>query len=369
MKDFENAFANFKRLVESRKFEDAAREAQFILSEIRGAEDKDEFNQSYIQQLFDIAFRNSYLGCAKTFLSSGDLKDIPYVLSVIRKMAYTWNEAIVTEMFDCGIAVEIFALIYKADGTAKFDDAVYAGFTTLSNIFSDTDSVIRKLVDSPEIAKIIQKGLFLRTREGPRDGFIQFLSALSSTDYEKLREYLTSEVIDLIMDSLRDRSPERVDHILDGVAVIQFLTDYKSHDDEKPFAGIINYLIDKGFYQIAFDALSDEQLQPNLSTICARAIGNSLTLDNYPDIDRVDLANKKIISTPGCLNTLAVVLTKNRVPSLSAEVAWVLTNIAGSDVDLIGMQLSQNQDLIQFIMETLMDDMNDKVGRSQPANI
>jgi hypothetical protein len=283
----ESAFANFKRYVESKRYEDAAKEAQYILSEIKEAEDKDDFSQSYIQQIFDVAFRNSYLGCVNTFLVEGSLQDTPYVMAVIRKLAFTWNESIVTEMHDCGVTKAILMLIYQADDSGKFDDAVYAGFACLSNIVSDNDAIVKKIVESSEIEKIIQKGLFLGNRESPRDGFIQFLSALCSTDNSKMRLYLTSEIIDVIMASIRIRSPERVNQIIDGIGVLQFLTDYKSEDDEKPFSSVINYLIDKGFYQLAFDALSDEHLPASLSTICTRAIGNSLSLDNYPDIDRV----------------------------------------------------------------------------------
>ena len=78
-----------------------------------------------------------------------------------------------------------------------------------------------------------------------------------------------------------------MNHITDGVGVLQYLTDNKIDDEEKSFAGAVNYLIDVGFYEIAFDAISDHQLPPSLSTIYARVIGNSLCSDNYPDIDRV----------------------------------------------------------------------------------
>ena len=287
MKVFEDGFVDFKRYIETNRHDDAATTARLIYTEIKEAEIKEENDEHFLMQIFDMAYKNSFLGCSIEFLAKGDLDALQDVLSVIRKMSFTKNQSIISEIHNCGVTQAIFSLIYQADGSEKYDNVVYSCFTCLSNIISDSEEIVKLIVDSPEVEKVVQKGLFLKDREDPRDGFIQFLSALCSTDYQKVRCLITSEVIDVIMVSIKTRSPERVHHIIDGVGVLQYLTDNKIDDEEKSFAGAVNYLIDKGFYQIAFDAICDDQLPPSLSTICARAIGNSLCLDNYPDIDRV----------------------------------------------------------------------------------
>jgi hypothetical protein len=88
-----------------------------------------------------------------------------------------------------------------------------------------------------------------------------------------------------------------VEVITDAVAVVEFLTDIRQGEEEKPYSSIILYLIDIGFYQVILDALSDEHIQHKLSTLCARTLGNALTLENYPEIDAVRNNNKETLQS------------------------------------------------------------------------
>lgn len=205
----------------------------------------------------------------------------------IRKITSSTNLEIVNYIIDSKLQEELFAIIHSGRFGGDYSVVVHLAFCCVSNLYSDNDAQIEELFNSGEARKLVMSGLLYRADKLSSGGFLQLLCAMISSKHWPMKELISKEVLDLIMDCISERSVEFMEYVTDAVSVVEFLTDCRGQEDEKPYETIILYLLDLGFYSIVLNALEDENIQPKLGILCARALGNALTLENYPLIDTV----------------------------------------------------------------------------------
>lgn len=266
-----------------------------ILGEIRGLEDSNDFNESSIQQIFDISYRNSFWGCCRKFVHESDVEGLKYAFTVVKKITSTQNAAIIKAIFQSKIQEDFKAVIMSGKAGGENSTAVKLAFQCLANMYSENQEEIEAIVKDNELKKIVDMAIGYKDDSEIAQGFLQFMCAMISTKYWPVKEFINQQVLDLLMKCLNDRSADLVETITDGMAIVEFLTDIRDGEDEKPYATIILYLIDAGFYQVSLDALSDEHIASKLGILCARTLGNALTLDKYPEIDTVEFIHEENI--------------------------------------------------------------------------
>lgn len=259
-----------------------------MLDLIRDYETKDDIKEETLMMIFDVAYRQAYLGSLSVYLSKARPSETCAAIKWIRYIALTNNEAILKELFNAKVDEMLFKFVLQIEVCEENEDAVAHACIALANMHSDFLPAVQGFCKGPWGNDILHRVAKWKDSLTAIRGILQFLCALVSVKFPLLKEMIEVDIIDICVYSTINAGDVRnFQQITDALSVIEFMTDVKENDEEKPFANLVLYLLDKNFYQACFDALADVDLPVRLRVVASRIIGNASSLTNYPEIDRV----------------------------------------------------------------------------------
>lgn len=239
-------------------------------------------------RIFDVSYRHSFLGSCSVYLAQAKPSETPAVLEWIRLIGQTTIDSIIIEMLNARVHEALQEFIIRVDIWEENKECIAQAFIALANMMSDCEKGVKEVTDGPLIEKVMDKAAKWAAYPRVCKGFMQFVCGMTSVKYLPLRAFIKTNHLDIATMILNDRAgDERAMSITDCLTMIEFMTDAREDEDEKPFASVILYCLDKGVYQICFEGLADDSICIRLRVLCARVIGNAITLSNYPNIESV----------------------------------------------------------------------------------
>lgn len=358
LKQIEEGFRDFKGFTEQSRLTQAG---ESVERSMRYFSDQETEDDSTRQAVFELAYKHAYFGCCRVYLAQARPSEALNAIGWLKVMAQASNEAIIMEMISTKVHETLMEFILRADVSRDNEQVVGKAYATLACLVSDCLPAIKDISDGPYIEKIMERGVQWAQNSDVRQGFFQFICGMVSEKCFSFKAHVKTTHFDMAIDILKNRQgDDKTNSITDAFSLIEFMTDHKDGDDERPFVSAMLYLLDKGLYEICFEGLADDSIATRLRVLCARCIGNVMSLsEDQANLETVKSIEQKILSIPNCLNVCANVVVSNQAPTLVQEVIWILSNMTASRGGKeVAYQLSQNKELMEHIIVQLVDGVN-----------
>lgn len=286
MAEIEDGFKDFKKYVEEGRYTQAGQALNKSLEYFRENGDQTE---PTLMVIFDLSYRNSFFGSCNIYMGKARPSETCSASSWLRMIGLTTNEGIILEVLDSKVYEALIELILRAEVNQENEDCVANAFIALGCFLSDCERGIKEVLNGPFIEKLMEIATKWAQSIRACKGFMQFMCALVSTKNRDLKPFVKTLHLDIAMNILKTRGDgETSDIITDSLSLIEYMTDIKEGDDERPYSSAMLYLYDKGLYDICFEGLADDTIDTRLRILCARCIGNAVSLsENYSNIESV----------------------------------------------------------------------------------
>lgn len=239
--------------------------------------------------MFDLAYRHGFFGCCSVYLAKARPSETVGALEWIRYISLTTMENIINELLSSKVPESLLDFFLATEVSDENADCVAQAFIALGCLFSDCNPAILKFADGPYCEKVLDRATKWAHQGRACKGFMQFMSALTTSRYRPLKAFIKSKHLDMALEVLNKRDDEDISNlIVDCLCLFEFLTDARDGEDERAYSSVILYLFDRKVYEICLEGLADDKIDIRLRVLCARCIGNGLSLsENFNNVENV----------------------------------------------------------------------------------
>ena len=246
----------------------------------------DEDFSLQLTAVYDLSFENSIFGALHTFLKNNlDPADRVYGVRIISVFGSSSSNRIINGLVQTDMHELLVQILLPLEPVPENDFLFKFCMRALANILSGNMTLIeafaKKHLDSL-VPKIID---FRRFREATY-GSMQFLSSLNSDEIiDEVRAIFGKEIVEICIGVLEQKYDEYT--VLDVLQILSGATDARKDADEKPFILLNEFLFSMGFFALVTELFEDEHIRDQLKVLALRCLGNALSLDGSPEMDKV----------------------------------------------------------------------------------